>query len=141
MKPLKCALGFVLSMTLAASAWAGTYLDTVALLLDESHRSAEWVQAHLWDVKLATIAHQLADARVKTGRAVLVPHEVEKAHPHLLLSLEALERAMSAAEEGEHQRFLRLLVQSREEERTFRAILSQQKFTVPDLDKDKAPRN
>jgi hypothetical protein len=57
------------------------------------------------------------------------------------LSLEALERAMSAAEEGEHQRFLRLLVQSREEERTFRAILSQQKFTVPDVDKDSAPRN
>jgi hypothetical protein len=141
MKFLSLLLGVALSMTLAASAWAGTYLDTVALLLDESHRSAEWVERHLWDVKLATIAHQLADARVKSGRAILVPHEVEKAHPHLLLSLEALERAMSAAVEGEHQRFLRLLVQAREEERTFRSILSQDKFTVPEFEKDKAPRN
>jgi hypothetical protein len=141
MKTLSFVLGMALSMTLAATAHAGTYLDTVALLLDESHRSAEWMQTHLSDDKLATIAHLLAEARVKTGRAVLVPHEVEKAHPHLLLSLEALERAMSAAVEGESQRFLRLLVQSREEERTFRAILGQQKFTVPDVEKDKGPRN
>jgi len=141
MKALHFVLSIAVSLTLAASAWAGSYLDTAALLLDESHRSAEWMQTHLWDTKLATINHQLADARVKSGRAILVPREVEKAHPHLLLSLEALERAMAAAAEGEPQRFLRLLVQAREEERTFRSILSQQKFTVPDIEKEKAPRN
>ena len=141
MKALHIVLSIAVSLTLAASAWAGSYLDTAALLLDESHRSAEWMQTHLWDTKLATINHQLADARVKSGRAILVPREVEKAHPHLLLSLEALERAMAAAAEGEPQRFLRLLVQAREEERTFRSILSQQKFTVPDIEKEKAPRN
>lgn len=141
MKALRFMLSIAFAMTLAAAAWAGTYLDTVALLLDESHRSAEWLQLHLSDTKLATLAQQLADARVKSGRAIVVPHDVEKAHPHLLLSLEALERAMSAAAEGDPQRFMRLLAQSREEERTFRAILAQQKFTVPDVLKDKAPRN
>jgi hypothetical protein len=141
MKPLSFMLGLALSMTLAASAWAGTYLDSVALLLDESHRSAEWIQAHLSDAKLAAIAQLLADARVKSGREISVPHEVEKAHPHLLLSLEASERAMSAAAERDPQRFMRLLVQARDEERTFRAILAQQKFTVPDVLKDKSPRN
>jgi hypothetical protein len=141
MKALTLMLTMAFSMTLGSAAWAGTYLDTVALLLDESHRSAEWVQTHLSDIKLATIAHQLAEGRVKSGRAILVPHEVEKAHPHLLLSLEALERATSAAAEGEPQRFLRLLVQAREEERTFRSILSQQKFAVPEIEKDKGPRS
>jgi recombinational DNA repair ATPase RecF len=137
MKVLSVALNLALVVTLATAAWAGTYLDTAALLLDESHRSAEWVRTHLWDDKLATIAHELAEARVKSGRAMSVPHEVAKAHPHLLLSLEASERAMAAATEGEHRRFLQLLAQAREEERNFREILGQQKLTVPDVLKDK----
>jgi hypothetical protein len=120
---------------IAAPARAGTYLDTVALLLDESKRSGDFVQTHFPDKQLAVIAHQLAEARVKTGRAVMVPRDVEKAHPHLLLSLEAMERAMAAAEDQEGERFLKLIAQAREEESNYRALLGQQRLTVPDLEK------
>ena len=120
---------------IAAPARAGTYLDTVALLLDESKRSGDFVQTHFPDKQLAVIAHQLAEARVKTGRAVMVPRDVEKAHPHLLLSLEAMERAMAAAEDQEGERFLKLIAQAREEESNYRALLGQQRLTVPVLEK------
>jgi hypothetical protein len=72
---------------------------------------------------------------VKTGRAVMVPRDVEKAHPHLLLSLEAMERAMAAAEDQEGERFLKLIAQAREEESNYRALLGQQRLTVPVLEK------
>jgi hypothetical protein len=129
---LLCAIA---SVFLARVAHAGTYLDTAALLLDESHRSGSFVEAHLGDVQLAAIAHRLAEARVKVGRDVAVPKEVERAHPHLLLALEAAERAMAAAEEGEAKRFMRLMVDVRREEQTFRSILGQQQLTLPDIQK------
>jgi hypothetical protein len=130
-------LGVALVMAWATPARAGTYLDTAALLLDETKRSADWMLTHSSDAKLAEIAHQLSEARVKSGRAVFVPKEVEKAHPHLLLTLEVFERALAAVLEGESERFVRLVLQAREEERTFRAILSLQKLTLPELEKEK----
>jgi hypothetical protein len=119
----------------AAPARAGTYLDTAALLLDESRRSGDFIQSHFPDKQLAIIAHQMAEARVKSGRAVVVPRDVEKAHPHLLLSLEAMERALAAAEEQEGKRFLQLIAQAREEESNYRALLGQQRLSLPNLEK------
>jgi len=131
------ALTTALALGWPSTAWAGTYLDTAALLLDETRRSAAFIQTHFPDAKLAEVAHQLAEARVKTARTVFVPKDVERAHPHLMLILEISERAMAAAVEGEALKFIRLAAQAREEERTFRAILAQQKFTVPELEKEK----
>ena len=130
-------LGVTLILAWASPARAGTYLDTAALLLDETRRSASFLQLHLTDMKLVEIAHQLSEARVKCGRAVVVPKEVDKAHPHLLLALEVSERAIAAALDGEPERFLRLALQARDEERTFRALLNEQKFTLPELEKEK----
>jgi hypothetical protein len=134
---LHLLVGFALVLAWASPARAGTYLDTAALLLDETHRTTSFLQYHLTDMKLVEIAHQLSEARVKCGRAVLVPKEVDRAHPHLLLALEAAERAIAAALDGEPERFVRLALQARDEERTFRALLGEQKFTLPELEKEK----
>lgn len=134
---LHLLLGVTLILTWARAAQAGTYLDTAALLLDETRRSTAFLQYHLTDTKLVEIAHLLSEARVKCGRAVVVPKEVDKAHPHLLLALEASERAIAAALEGEPTRFIRLALQARDEERTFRALLNEQKFTLPEIEKER----
>jgi hypothetical protein len=131
------AMGVTLILAWASPAIAGTYLDTAALLLDETRRSTSFLQYHLTDMKLVEIAHQLSEARVKCGRAVVVPKEVDKAHPHLLLALEVSERAIAAALEGEPERFVRLALQARDEERTFRALLGEQKFTLPEIEKER----
>jgi hypothetical protein len=124
-------------LTWALPARAGTYLASAALLLDESRRSDEWMQWHYGDVKLADLLHQLSEARVKCGRKLLVPKEADTAHPHLLLALEASERAMAAALDGQAKHFLKLVAQAHDEARMFRAILSQQNMTLPDLDRKK----
>ena len=137
---MKRWLGFlcVLSMVMfAAPARAGSYLASAALLLDETRRSDEWMQWHYGDQSLADLMHQLSEARVKCGRKLLVPKEADRARPHLLLAREASERAMNAALEGESKHFLKLVAQALEEERTFRAILSQENQTLPDLDRKK----
>ena len=132
-RPL-AALALLLALTFTSLAYAGTYLDTAALLLGESRKSADWVQSHLTDTKLAAIAHDIAEARVKAGRLVVVPKDVEKAHPHLLLALETTERAMAAAADGDPSRFMRLVFQAREEERTYKAVLAQLKLALPELE-------
>ena len=77
----------------------------------------------------------MAEGRVKAARKLAVPKDLERAHPHFLLTLEVAERAMAAAEAGELPRFLRLMVEARDEERTFRAVLGQLDATLPALDK------
>ena len=130
---------FVASVMFAWSlpATAGSYLATAALLLDETRRSSDWMQSHYGDPNLAEILHDLSEARVKCGRKLLVPKEADKAHPHLLLALEISERAMAAALEGEAKHFIRLASQALDEERMFRAILSQQNVSLPELDRKK----
>jgi hypothetical protein len=112
-------------------AWAGSYLDRAALLLDECRRANEWLLAHLSDRELAMVIREAAEARLKAARKMQIPKEITAAHPHLLLCLENAERAASAAAEGDHQRFLQFLRQSREEEGLFRALLAQLKFQLP----------
>ena len=124
-------------LTFTRPAKAGSYLASAALLLDETRRMDEWMQWHYGDMQLAELLHQLSEARVKCGRKLTVPKEVDKAHPHLLLALESAERAMAAALEGESKHFLKLVAQAVDEERSFRAILAQQNVTLPDLDRKK----
>ena len=131
---------WLIAVALAAPFWASaarasTWTDAAALLLDESRRSAEWVQSHATDRALAGIAQRLAEERVKSARRLVVPKEADAAHPHLLLALEMTERAFAAAEQGDFTRFLRVLTQSRDEERTLRAVLDQAKLKLPELDK------
>jgi hypothetical protein len=133
MRKLLPWIALLLMVVVARSAHAGSYLVTAALLLDETRRGSDWVLTHSNDPKLAAIAHQLSEARVKCGRAVEVPKEAEKAHPHLLLALESSERALAALLEGESERFVRLVLQAREEERLFRVILGQQRISLPDV--------
>lgn len=138
MKKAFSALLFSLLLLFTSSAWANGYLDTAALLLDESKRSVSWVERRFHDKELADVAHMLAEARVKAGRRMTVHKNAERAHPHLLLTLETIERALFAAKNGDSRRFLRLLRLAREEERAYRELLQQSKLTLPEI--ERAPR-
>jgi tRNA-2-methylthio-N6-dimethylallyladenosine synthase len=61
-----------------------------------------------------------------------VPKEVVQAHPHLLLTLENYERAADAAVAGEADRFMIYCQRAQDEERTFRAVLKQFGWELPD---------
>ena len=111
---------------------AGSYLDRAALMLDESRREGDWVQPRTFDKELVLIIKSLAEARVRAGRKMDVPTSVIKAHPHLLLVLENFERAADAASEGDFRKFMDHLTIARDEDRTFRALVAELGYTLPD---------
>lgn len=119
------------SILIATVALAGSYLDRAALLLADCRRSNDWVMSHLGDRELAAVARDMAEARVKVARKMVVPKEVVQAHPHLLLALENSERAAAFAADGDSDGFFRHVRVSRDEDGLFRSLLAQQKLQLP----------
>lgn len=118
---------------IASPAWAGPYLNTSAMLLDENFAAGRWVRANLGDKDLARAAHKMAQARIDVASRMVVPTEVREAHPHLLLSLAAMEQAMDAAAQGQISNFIRQLQSSSGEAKTFKAVLKGAGFSLPEL--------
>ena len=117
----------------AAPAWAGTYLNSAALLLAQASSEGDYLRARINDKELAELIHRLADARLDAAKNLLVPKEVVQAHPHLLLVLENYERAADAATRGEGEKFLVYQQRARDEDRTFRGVLKQFGYSLPDM--------
>lgn len=118
----------------SAPGHAGTYLTSAAMLVSSARRESEVLRKRLHDKELARLVHKLAEARLKTASTMHVPPEVAQAHPHLVLVLEAYERAAEVATKAEYQRFLVFLSRAREEEENFRAILKQLGWELPKVD-------
>ncbi|MDI1479938.1 hypothetical protein [Polyangium sp. y55x31] len=118
-------------------AWAGSYLDRAALLLDEARKEGDMLQPRTFDKELVLVVKALAEARARVGRKMEVPAAVTKAHPHLLLVLENYERAASAAEDGNFKKFMEHLNTARDEDRNFRAIMRELGYTLPDVNTKK----
>jgi hypothetical protein len=117
---------------LSSSAWAGTYLNSAALLLAQATGEADYLRARINDKDLAQLIHQLAEARLAAAKGMLVPKEVVQAHPHLLLVLENCERAADAATRGETEKFLVYQQRARDEDRIFRGVLKQFGYALPE---------
>jgi hypothetical protein len=115
----------------SAPAFAGSYLNRAALLINGGRREADCLRQHFADKELARAVHQLATARVETANKMMVPKEVVQAHPHLLLVFENYERAADAAENAAAERFIVFLQHAIDEERTFRAVLRNLGWELP----------
>jgi hypothetical protein len=115
-----------------ASAWAGSYLNSASLLLVQASSEGDYLRARINDKELAELIHRLADARLEAAKNILVPKEVVQAHPHLLLVLENYERAADAATRGEGEKFLVYQQHARDEDRTFRGVLKQFGYSLPE---------
>jgi len=132
--PRRALFGLLSASALALStpALAGTYLNSAALLLAQASNEADYLRARINDKELAELIHKLADARLEAAKGMLVPKEVVQAHPHLLLVLENYERASDAATRGEAEKFLVYQQRARDEDRTFRGVLKQFGYALPD---------
>lgn len=113
-------------------AWAGSYLDRASLMLEESRREGDLLQPRTHDKELVMVVQAMAEARVKVARKMECPEAVAKAHPHLLLVLENLERAADAAAQGNFKKFMEHLTTARNEDRTFRAIITELGYSLPE---------
>ena len=120
------------ALSFSVSAWAGTYLNSAAFLLAQGSKEGDYLRAHIGDKELADLIHKLANARLDAAKNMLVPKEVVQAHPHLLLVFENYERAADAAIRGEGEKFLVYQQRARDEDRTFRGVLKQFGYALPD---------
>jgi hypothetical protein len=127
-----CLLPLLAALLLTSSAWAGTYLNSAALLLSQGSKEGDYLRAHIGDKELAELIHKLSNARLEAAKGMLVPKEVVQAHPHLLLVLENYERAADAATRGEAEKFLVYQQRARDEDRTFRGVLKQFGYVLPE---------
>lgn len=130
---LMAPLALLGALLLPSTVWAGTYLNFAGLLLLQASKEGDYLRKHLGDKDLADLMHKLADARLDVAKGMLVPKEVVQAHPHLLLVLENYERAADAAIRGEGEKFLVYQQRARDEDRTFRGVLKQFGYTLPDM--------
>jgi hypothetical protein len=136
----RAALASLLSLSLFAfvlPAWAGSYLDRAALMLDQARKEGDMLQPRTFDKELVLVIKTMAEARARVGRKMEVPAAVAKAHPHLLLVFENCIRAADAAEEGNFRKFMEHLQAARDEDRNFRAILKELGFSLPDVNPKK----
>jgi hypothetical protein len=114
------------------TAVAGSYLDRVELLVTRAAEDSEFLRARATDKELAKVIHQLAGARLHAAEKMQIPPEAVQAHPHLLLVLEAHERAAEAAVRRDNSRFLVLLNKAWDEERILRGVLKELGFPIPE---------
>jgi hypothetical protein len=114
-----------------AAAFAGSYLDRAALLLDEGRRGVELAKTHTTDRETLLVVKALTEARLKAARKMNVPAAVQSAHPHLMLVLENQDRALDAALAGNHKKLAECLVTASDEERTFRSLIKQLGYSLP----------
>lgn len=123
-----CLIGAFLG---AENAFAGSYLNRSAVLLKGAELEATALRARFFDKELARLTHRLALTRAEASREMIVPPEVQKAHPHLLISMEAYERVAAAAVRGSQDEALVALARAREETAIFVAVLKQAGWTLP----------
>jgi len=116
----------------ASLAWGGTYLNRASFLIAGALREGAYLRARFSDRELARVTQRVAQARLEAAREMAVPKEVVLAHPHLLLVLECFVQAAEAATKGEVERFLQYHQKGLDEERTFRTVLKQLGWVLPD---------
>lgn len=114
-----------------SAAWAGSYLNRAALLLDGSHADREMIRSRSHDKDLLEVVHRVATARAEAAKDMDVPAVVAAAHPHLLLALENTERAAAVAKSGSQQKFLEHLFRARTEDQIFRSIVEKLGYSLP----------
>lgn len=110
-----------------------TYLTQAALTLEGARRLILWVETHPNDVDLARFAYPLAERYVEMAGHLTPTSKLAVAHPHLLLVVENVERAIDAAGLGEMAVFRQRARTVREELAILDNVLKQLKVKLPEL--------
>lgn len=121
----------MLAVLVTSVAWAGSYLDRAALLINEARRASQFLRHRTYDKELARVVHHAAVARLEAAQKMSVPKEVYLAHPHVLIVLEHHERAADAAANGDVPKFFVYELKADEEERVLRSVFEQLGWPLP----------
>jgi hypothetical protein len=135
---------FALAVTLSWSAAGGahaeadgkrerSYLAQLSMMLEGARRLILWTETYPNESDFARFAHPLAEQYVEMAGHLVPPKKLVVVHPHLLLVVENVERAIAAAASGDLPAF-RLRVRTvREEVSNLESVLKQLKLRLPEL--------
>jgi hypothetical protein len=133
------ALGFALT-SIVGSAQAEpevrrdrSYMIQLGLTLEGVRRLMLWVESHPNDPDLARFAYPLSERYVEMAGHMTPSKKLSTAHPHLLLVVENVERALDAAGRNDMAVFRQRMRTVREELAILDGVLKQLKLKLPEL--------
>ena len=109
------------------------YLAELALLVEGSRRLINFAGQNLDERELLRFAHPLAERYVELSGHMLPSAKVVVAHPHLILVVENVERALDASAAGDAVTYQKRMRIARDELANLEAVLKQLKLRVPEL--------
>ena len=109
------------------------YLAELAMLLEGARRLLLWTETYIGEPEFARFAHPLAERYVDMAGRLVPPAKLLNAHPHLLMVVENVERALEAAGNGDTSAFRQRARIVREELLILDNVLKQGKQRLPEL--------
>jgi hypothetical protein len=109
------------------------YITELAIILESARRALLWVETYAGDAELAGFAYPLTEQYVVVASRMTPPARLTAVHPHLVIIVENVERALDAAAEGDMVAFRQRARIVREELVTLDAVLKHLKVRLPEL--------
>jgi hypothetical protein len=109
------------------------YLAELSMVLEGARRLILWAETYPNDVDFAKFAYPLADRYVEMAGRMTPPGKLAVVHPHLLLVVENVERAVDAAAAGDLPSFRQRMRTVREELSNLDSVIRQLKLHLPEL--------
>lgn len=109
------------------------YLAEMAAVLEGARRLLLWTETYVSEPDFARFAHPAAERYVEMAGRLVPPERLVVAHPHMLLVVENVERALNAAALGDTPSFRQRARIVREELVTLESVLKQLKLRLPEL--------
>ena len=110
-----------------------SYMIQLGLTLEGVRRLMLWVETHPNDPDLARFAYPLSERYVEMAGHMTPTKKLSMAHPHLLLVVENVERALDAAGRNDMAVFRQRMRTVREELAILDGVLKQLKLKLPEL--------
>jgi hypothetical protein len=109
------------------------YLAEAAMVVEGARRLLLWTERYGSEPDFARFAHPIAERYVEMAGRLVPPEDLVAAHPHLILVVENVERALDAASGGDTSAFRQRARTVREELVTLESVLKQFKARLPEL--------
>ena len=126
-----CCLLSALTQSPAAGAESKQeYENRIRLMMDYAVRLDDYVRTHLGDRKLAAYAQVMAEKNASEAEKMSPPECYSMLHPHLLLSLENIERSFYFASKGDMAQYRRHQKMVRKELQLVEALAEKEHLDV-----------
>lgn len=109
-----------------------SYLVQLALLVDGARRLIAFCEGHPENAELARFAYPLSERYVEMAGRMVPAQKLAVVHPHLLLVVENLERALDSAAAANPTSYQKRMRIAREELANLEAMLKQLKLRLPE---------